>query len=50
MTQPRIDTIIPLSDKRQLTYAEYGETEGTPVFLFHGLPGSLQSNDINNRL
>ena len=40
MTQPRIDTHIQLSDQRRLAYAEYGGPEGTPVFLFHGLPGS----------
>ena len=43
MTQPRIDNVVQLSDQRQLAYAEYGEPDGTPVFLFHGLPGSRLS-------
>lgn len=29
-----------LPDKRILSYAEYGDPRGTPVFLFHGMPGS----------
>ena len=40
---PRIDTSIVLSDKRSLAYAEYGDADGVPVFLFHGLPGSRLS-------
>ena len=43
MTPPRIDTDIQLSDKRRLAYAEYGDSKGVPVFLFHGLPGSRLS-------
>jgi pimeloyl-ACP methyl ester carboxylesterase len=43
MTLPRIDTIVQLPDKRGLAYAEYGESDGSPVFLFHGLPGSRHS-------
>ena len=43
MTQPRIDTVIQLPDKRNLAYAEYGDADGLPVFLFHGLPGSRLS-------
>jgi pimeloyl-ACP methyl ester carboxylesterase len=43
MTLPRIDNVIKLSDKRRLAYAEYGELNGAPVFLFHGLPGSRLS-------
>ena len=43
MTLPRIDNVIQLSDKRRLAYAEYGEPDGAPVFLFHGLPGSRLS-------
>ena len=35
MTLPRIDDVIQLPDKRQLAYAEYGEANGIPVFLFH---------------
>lgn len=40
MPKPRVDSDIKLSDGRQLAYAEYGESDGVPVFLFHGLPGS----------
>lgn len=40
MTGPRLDTEIRLSDARRLAYAEYGDPLGTPLFLFHGLPGS----------
>lgn len=40
MAPPRIDNVILLSDGRRLAYAEYGEPDGAPVFLFHGLPGS----------
>ena len=43
MTQPRIDSVIQLSDKRRLAYAEYGESDGAPILLFHGLPGSRLS-------
>ena len=43
MTSPRVDSVIQLSDGRQLAYSEYGELDGTPVFLFHGLPGSRLS-------
>lgn len=39
-TPPGIDADIILSDGRRLAYAEYGDPEGLPVFLFHGLPGS----------
>jgi pimeloyl-ACP methyl ester carboxylesterase len=31
---------IKLSDGRDLAYEEYGDPHGTPVFLFHGAPGS----------
>lgn len=43
MTSPRVDSVIQLSEGRQLAYSEYGELDGTPVFLFHGLPGSRLS-------
>jgi pimeloyl-ACP methyl ester carboxylesterase len=29
-----------LRDGRRLGYAEYGKPDGTPVFFFHGIPGS----------
>ncbi len=31
---------ITLSDGRKLGYAEYGDTGGSPIFYFHGFPGS----------
>ena len=31
---------MSLHDGRMLGYAEYGTPEGTPVFYFHGFPGS----------
>ena len=31
---------MTLPDGRRLAYAEYGDPDGTPVFLFHGVPGS----------
>ncbi len=34
------DNIFHLRDRRVLGYAEYGDPTGTPVFFFHGLPGS----------
>jgi len=34
------DNIFHLRDGRVLGYAEYGDPNGTPVFFFHGLPGS----------
>jgi len=32
--------IHKLSDGRDLSYAEYGDPNGAPVFFFHGTPGS----------
>lgn len=40
MTAPRVDTSLQLSDGRTLGFAEYGEADGKPAFLFHGNPGS----------
>ncbi len=37
---PRSDLAITLPDGRLLGYAEYGDASGTPVFGFHGTPGS----------
>jgi pimeloyl-ACP methyl ester carboxylesterase len=34
---------ISLPDERHLGYAEYGEADGFPVFMFHGNPGSRLS-------
>ena len=35
--------ILKLSDGRQLCFAEYGDSNGKPIFLFHGNPGSRLS-------
>lgn len=43
MAPPRIDNVIQLSDRRRLAYAEYGDSDGAPIFLFHGIPGSRLS-------
>ena len=40
MTEERKNQQILLSDGRMLGYAEYGTTEGTPLFYFHGFPSS----------
>ncbi|MGF7047554.1 pimeloyl-ACP methyl ester carboxylesterase [Paenibacillus sp. DS2015] len=34
------DKIIILKDGRQLGYTEYGVSDGIPLFVFHGSPGS----------
>jgi len=34
------DNILTLSDGRSLGYSVYGASEGVPIFLFHGTPGS----------
>ncbi|GAA0893959.1 alpha/beta hydrolase [Fulvivirga kasyanovii] len=38
--ESRTRRFIVLGDGRKLCYAEYGDPEGFPVFLFHGTPGS----------
>ncbi len=40
MYPPLPKSNIQLADGRTLSYAEYGRPNGTPVFLFHGTPGS----------
>jgi pimeloyl-ACP methyl ester carboxylesterase len=40
MTKPRIESTLSLPGGRQLAFAEYGNPDGQPVMLFHGLPGS----------
>lgn len=32
--------ILRLPDGRKLCYAEYGDSDGKPVILFHGIPNS----------
>ena len=33
-------SVVTLSDGRSLAFAEYGQSDGQPVFLLHGTPGS----------
>ena len=40
MTALQTNNIITLSDGRKLSYAEYGDSDGTPIILFHGAPGT----------
>lgn len=35
-----MDATLHLPDSRILSYAQHGDLHGTPVFLFHGMPGS----------
>jgi len=37
---PAIDRTLRLADGRRVTVAEWGRTDGRPVFLLHGMPGS----------
>jgi pimeloyl-ACP methyl ester carboxylesterase len=37
---PGRDTTLTLSDGRTLAYAEWGDSDGSPVVLLHGMPGS----------
>ncbi len=41
MQKSRVETqLVQLGDGRQIAYCEYGDLEGSPVFYFHGTPGS----------
>jgi len=40
MTASREATILRLDDGRELAFCELGDPNGTPVFAFHGTPGS----------
>jgi pimeloyl-ACP methyl ester carboxylesterase len=39
-SRPRTDRTVTLRDGRALAFAEWGDLDGRPVFLFHGRPGS----------
>jgi pimeloyl-ACP methyl ester carboxylesterase len=41
---------IRLPDGRKLSYAEYGTSNGVPLFFFHGLPGSRLLRHPNNSI
>ena len=40
MAGSKLDNILRLKDGRRLGYAEYGDIQGKPGFVFHGMPGS----------
>lgn len=40
MYPPLPKSDLELTDGRRLSYAEYGRPNGSPMFLFHGTPGS----------
>lgn len=40
MASTRTATILRLDDGREIAFAEIGDPSGTPVFAFHGTPGS----------
>jgi pimeloyl-ACP methyl ester carboxylesterase len=42
MTATREATIVRLDDGRELCFSELGDPSGTPVFAFHGTPGSFR--------
>jgi pimeloyl-ACP methyl ester carboxylesterase len=37
---PKDTNFLTLHDGRKLCYAEYGDPEGLPIFVFHGNPNS----------
>jgi hypothetical protein len=37
---PKVDGTIRLRDGRQLAFCEWGDLQGRPVVLLHGMPGS----------
>lgn len=41
--------IIPLPDGRKLSYSEYGDHEGMPVFFLHGFPDSRYDGEYIDR-
>ncbi len=40
---------IKLPDGRKLSYAEYGDPQGLPVFFFHGFPGSRYDGEYSGQ-
>ena len=40
MNKERLQQEVTLADGRTLSFAEYGESNGRPIFYFHGFPGS----------
>ena len=41
---------ITLSDGRRLSFAEFGDRQGRPVFYFHGFPGSRLEAKLADRI
>lgn len=41
---------IQLPDGRKLSYAEYGDPQGVPVFFFHGFPGSRYDGEYSGQV
>src|SRR5512136_1886359 len=41
---------IQLPDGRKLSYAEYGDPQGIPVFFFHGFPGSRYDGEYSGQV
>ena len=41
---------IALSDGRRLSFAEFGDRQGRPVFYFHGFPGSRLEAKLADRI
>lgn len=41
---------LKLKDGRQLSYAEYGDSNGRPVLFFHGSPGSRFQGELYDEL
>ena len=39
---------ISLNDGRNLSYAEYGDSNGKPIIYFHGMPGSRLEQSVDN--
>ena len=48
------DSYHQLSDGRNLSFTEYGDAQGCPIFAFHGLPGSRlwfnENDEVSNSL
>ena len=54
MATDRVDKTIRLKDGRTLSYAEFGDPGGKPLFFFHGFPnsrvGAQHAGDVAARL
>lgn len=40
---------LRLSDRRRITFEEFGDAEGTPTFFFHGTPSSSRIGQLLDR-